>query len=501
MNEPSIHPRSRVVTDADIVNNVDPADPDVGDTAALANSAAGSSALKVAIVGPSHPDEGEVAAHTTSLAHQLARSGHDVTLVSWLLPFAGRRSPEVPALTRTVRALSWARPQTWVRTGRRLRGFDAIIVMHTRPREVPVHLAMLRAAGVGGGAGDPSGVAAPRSIVIAHHVLPRALRPGDSRLTRSLFERVDAVMVHSPEQALLARGLNAGRVCVANAVHVEPPQGTRPVQAPELSSSWAHYVGALEALASPHWQATQQDPQEVSAATSLWARVVEVMPRVVRRPRPTLSMTRVDLPTWVRPSDVLGDGADADEARDWARSFGLPRCADTLAAWSALGALAAIVRLSDDGHHSALIVDGSGAHSPLSGWARAIGFAPVELDLGESRSSVSVLDVDTASLDVITRLHPNGCDSQDVDEALSQASWALRSGGLISLTLPMGPATAEGAVGPADVRAILARAHTLGFVLVGDPDGDITALMRAAGDGERRSDAAYALVRLTFRRR
>ena len=211
-------------------------------------------------------------------------------------------------------------------------------------------------------------------------------------------------------------------------------------------------------------------------------------------------MTRVDLPRWVRPSDVLGDGADADEARNWARAFGLPRCADPLAAWSALGALAAIVRLSDDGHHSALIVDGSGPRSPLSRWARAIGFAPVELDLGEPRSSASALDVDTASLDVITRLHPNGCDSQDVDEALSQASGALRSGGLISLTLPMGPATAEGAVGPADVRAILARAHMLGFILVGDPDGDITTLMRAAGGGERRSDAAYALVRLTFRR-
>jgi len=50
------------------------------------------------------------------------------------------------------------------------------------------------------------------------------------------------------------------------------------------------------------------------------------------------------------------------------------------------------------------------------------------------------------------------------------------------------------------VRALLARAHALGFVLVGDLDGDITTLMRAASEGEQRSDAAYALVRLTFRR-
>ena len=77
----------------------------------------------------------------------------------------------------------------------------------------------------------------------------------------------------------------------------------------------------------------------------------------------------------------------------------------------------------------------------------------------------------------------------------------MRSGGLISLTLPLGPASVDRAVGPDDVRAILARAHAQGFVLVGDLDGHITALMRAASEGQRRSGAAYALVRLTFRRR
>jgi len=172
-----------------------------------------------------------------------------------------------------------------------------------------------------------------------------------------------------------------------------------------------------------------------------------------------------------------------------------------VAAWAALGALAAVVRLGDDGHHSAVILDESGSRSPLSRWARAIGFAPVELELTGTRSSVAVLDVDTASLDVITRLHPSGCDADDVDEALSQASWALRSGGLLSITLPLGPATAEGAVGPVEVRGVLARAHDLGFVLVGDLDGDIGARMREASSGTHREDAAYALVRLTFRRR
>ncbi len=111
------------------------------------------------------------------------------------------------------------------------------------------------------------------------------------------------------------------------------------------------------------------------------------------------------------------------------------------------------------------------------------------------------LDVDTASLDVIVRLHPGGCDADDIDEAMSQASWALRSGGLLSVTLPIGPSTAEGAVGPADVRGVLARSHDLGFVLVGDLDGDITDRMRRASGTSRDSEAAYGLLRLTLRRR
>jgi len=478
-------------------------DPVAGDV-----DGAGSAALKLAVIGPSHSCEAGVAAHTTTLAHHLAQAGHDVTLVSWSHPFPTKpsadhtvpgTSPEIQAFPRTVRALSWSRPDTWVRTGRRLRGFDAIIIVQVIPLVVPAHLAMLRAAGSGRGALDPSGEGTPRSIVIAHSPLPHRSRRGDRALMRSLFERVNAVLVHSPEQARLALDLHATRVTVADAVALHRFQER--VRAPDLSSPWAHYVGAMEALASPPWQPAEPPPPPATQLSTLRTRLAAPVRQMVQRRSLALSMTRKDLPEWIRPSDVLADGADADGARDWARSYGLPRCADPIAAWSALGALAAIVRLSDDGHRSAVIFDGSGLRSPLSKWARSIGFEPVELDFTGSQASVTAIDVDKASLDVITRLHPNGCDSEDVDEALGQASWALRVGGLISLTLPLGPAGADGAVGPADIHAILARAHDLGFVLVGDPDGEITTLMRAAGEGPRRTDAAYALVRLTFRRR
>src|SRR6476660_8186047 len=181
-----------------------------------------SSALKVAVVGPTHPYKGGVAAHTTTLAHELAEAGHDVTLVSWshLYParlYPGEQAvpggaPDVPPFPRTVRALSWARPDTWVRTGRRLRGFDAVVVVHVIPAVVPAHLALLRAAGVGRTSSTGQG---PRSVVIAHNVMPHESHPGDSALMRSLFSRVDAVLVHSAEQARLAHDLGAHRVSVA----------------------------------------------------------------------------------------------------------------------------------------------------------------------------------------------------------------------------------------------------------------------------------------------
>ncbi len=644
---------------------------------------ASSSALRLAVVGPSHPHKGGVAAHTTTLAHHLAGAGHDVTLVSWshLYPsrlYPGEQAvpggaPDVPPFPRTVRALSWARPDTWVRAGRRLRGFDAIIVVHVIPPVIPAHLALLRAAGDG-----------PRSIVLAHNVLPHEGRPGDRRLMQALMRRVDGVLVHSAEQAALARELGAARVSVAalpphlpggspteRAPYDGPPRllalgmvreykgvdlllralqqvpgvtltvagelwgasgtavreladdprvrGRVRVQAgyvpadqlaellashdvlaltyrsatasqnallgqahglpvlasdvgtfgsqvrdgvdgllvppgdeqalvaalrrlsdpallrrlqdnvhtPDLSSPWAHYVGALEALASPSAAAADPDVdhpdgsdgggasdgsdggggrdraggRDPGLAPSLTGRLLAPLRRAMSARRPALTLTRADLPEWIRASDVLTDGADADQAREWARALGLPRVGDPVAAWAALGAVAAVVRVSDDGRHSAVIVDESGIRSPLARWARAIGFAPVELGLTGERASIAVLDIEPGALDVITRLHPNGCDADDVDEVLSQASWALRPGGLISLTLPLGPATAEGAVGPVEVRGILARAHDVGFVLVGDLDGDITARMRGAGEGARRSDVAYALVRLTFRRR
>ncbi len=663
------------------------------------------------------------------LAHQLAEAGHDVTLVSWahLYPSGLHHTdasvpdgqPEVPPFPRTIRALSWARPDTWVRAGRRLRDVDAILVVHVRPAVVPAHLVLLRAAGAVPGSPGPR----PQSVVVCHNVLPHESHVGDARLMSMLFARVDSVLVHDADQARVAHDLGARRVSVADlpphlpggdpvargqrpgptrllalglirehqgidvllramrsvpdvtltvageiwgadrdviaglasdpalAGRVEIHEGHVPADAlaallaghdvlalpfrsatasqdvvlghahglPVLAFDIAPFsqqvvdgvngcssrprtsapcrrrcadsatrrcapptcrgrpdarpVGAVGALPRhargslrrrqlaarwpPGWSyAGAPDPlsadgpgdgldddhddryDDVDAdddrtlpgegpasarahagaagEPGAVARGRRIVSRAARRAagrarrsvgralaarRPLVSLRPDDLPEWVLASDVLGEPDEADDARRLSRILGLPRSLDSVSAWAALGALAAILRVRDDGRRSAVIVDEGGARSLLSRWARAVGFAPVEIDFTGSHPSVAALDVDTGSLDVIVRIHPTGCDADDVDHVLEQASWALRSGGLLVVTIPIGPRAAEGAVGPADVRGILARAHDLGFVLVGDLDGDVNARMREAASRARADDAAYGLVRLTLRRR
>ncbi|MFV0462266.1 MAG: glycosyltransferase family 4 protein [Nostocoides sp.] len=188
------------------------------------------SALRIAVVGPSYPAKGGVAAHTTDLAHALDDAGHDVVLVSWEQMYPDRLypgeqfivgDPDVPPFPRTAPVLHWARPEGWVRTGRRLRHMDLIIIVHVVPQTTPAHLAILRAAG----AGRPSG---PRSLVITHNVLPHEPRPGDRALVRLMLSAASAVLVHSDEQAAAAAELGAHQIAVADLPPHLPGGSARP---------------------------------------------------------------------------------------------------------------------------------------------------------------------------------------------------------------------------------------------------------------------------------
>jgi SAM-dependent methyltransferase len=491
-----------------------------------------------------------MAPHTVALAHQLTRAGHDVTLVSWSP--ATRSTAAVEPFPRTVRSLAWNRPDTWLRTGRRLRGYDAVVLIHTGAAMVPLYLALLQGAGIR--RPQPGAVdGGPRGVVLCDRLLPARLGPTSRNLLATFLGRVHGVLVHRREEAPLATRLGATRVYAAErpdliarptvaasdeqtAAYVADRAGRIPALAaadpigvsqtgspssaadppvPDLTAPWASYVGAIEALAGTDVAAAEIPEAQQREATGLshrlGARMLGATRRLAAARAPRLDLTRADLPDWVRPTDVLTDGWQADEARAEGRRLGLPRVRDGIAAWAALGALVAVVRVADwapvdGGRRSALVVDESGSASPFGRWARACGFAPVHLGLTVLGGGYDVLDVDLASIDVVVRIHPGGCDDSDVDEALSQAAWALRPGGLFIVTLPLGRPGVEGALGPAEVRAVVARAHDQGFVLVGDLDGEVGHRMRAAGTvaadtPERIPGSAYGLVRLTLRRR
>lgn len=497
----------------------------VGTSEAPGSREGQSAFLRVALVGPTHEGAGRMAPHTVAVAHQLSRAGHDVTLVSWSpaqrVAVAGEPFP------RTVRSLAWNRPDTWLRTGRRLRGYDAVVIVHTGAAMIPLHLALLQGAGV---RRPQPGVVdgGPRGVVLCDSLL--TTRPGTAarNLLATFLGRVDGVLIHHREEAPLATLLGAARVYAAEQPDLASALGLRRIPvllapggeagpAPDLSAPWATYVGAIEALAGTDVAAVdapQPAPTEsVNLATRLASRAVVTARRMAATRAPRVELSRGDLPVWLRPTDVLEDGWQADEAKTAAKALGLPHVRDGIAAWAALGALAAVVRVADwapgagdEGRRAAVVVDESGSASPLGRWARACGFAPVDLGLTVVGGGYDLLDVDMGSIDVVARVHPGGCDATDIDEALSQAAWALRPGGLFVVTLPLGRPEDEDALGPADVRAMVARAHEQGYVLVGDLDGDVGWRMRAAGVAAdatpgRIPGAAYGLVRLTLRRR
>ncbi|WP_019629131.1 glycosyltransferase family 4 protein [Actinomadura atramentaria] len=168
--------------------------------------------MRVAIVGPAFPYKGGGAQHTTELAHRLAAAGHDVAVESWRAQYPkflypGQQTiddPEGEPFPATRHALDWRRPDGWWRTGRSLRSADLVVFAVLSPVQVPSYLGIL--AGVGRGT---------RTVALCHNVLPHERKPYDRPLMRALLRRVDGVLVHSAEQAELARTLTSRPVRVA----------------------------------------------------------------------------------------------------------------------------------------------------------------------------------------------------------------------------------------------------------------------------------------------
>ena len=188
--------------------------------------------MRIAVVGPAHPYKGGVAQHTTTLAHRLSAAGHDTVLVSWRaqypkLLYPGQLTvaePEAELYPGMERLLAWYRPDSWWRTGRRLgrQGCDVVVLSVVTPVQAPAYLTLARAARAGG----------CTVVALCHNVLPHESRGADEPLMRALLRRVDAVVVHSAEQAALAETLTTAPVQVAALPPHLPHSGPAPAGVP-----------------------------------------------------------------------------------------------------------------------------------------------------------------------------------------------------------------------------------------------------------------------------
>ncbi|HEY5668202.1 MAG TPA: glycosyltransferase family 4 protein [Candidatus Saccharimonadales bacterium] len=187
---------------------------------------------RIALIGPAHPYKGGIVHHTTELAHRLEHEGHDVSLLSWSAQYpsflypgeqrAPNDKPDVAPFANTSYPLSWKNPAGWLKVGRQLRSCDVVIIVFASSVQAPAYLAMLRARGKCPG----------RVVALCHNVLPHERRFFDKPLIRAVLSRVDQVLVHTPEQAQLAKTLTKAHITTAQIPPHLPakPQGRHSTQ-------------------------------------------------------------------------------------------------------------------------------------------------------------------------------------------------------------------------------------------------------------------------------
>jgi glycosyltransferase involved in cell wall biosynthesis len=194
--------------------------------------------MRIAIVGPAHPYPGGIAQHTTELAYRLAARGHRVRIESWSRQYPARLHPgrqrvpypETDRCVATAYPLSWRRPDSWLRLGRRFRHTaDVVVIVMVTPVQAPAYLGIL--AGLRA-AGTAVTMPWPTVLAVCHNVLPHERRAGDELLIRAVLRRVSGVIVHTPAEAEQARSLTGRPVsAAAMAFHLRLPHDRSDIRA------------------------------------------------------------------------------------------------------------------------------------------------------------------------------------------------------------------------------------------------------------------------------
>jgi glycosyltransferase involved in cell wall biosynthesis len=162
------------------------------------------------IVGPTYPHRGGIPRHTTLFSDAAARSGFDVTLMSftrqyprWLYKGASDHDPDQVRSTAVAPdyRLDGVRPDTWWRAGRSIATTApaVLIVVWWHPFFAPMVSTLLRQVR----RRSPATV----RMALCHNVLPHESSPVDRLLVRRALAPVEGLVVHSASQEVVASGV------------------------------------------------------------------------------------------------------------------------------------------------------------------------------------------------------------------------------------------------------------------------------------------------------
>jgi SAM-dependent methyltransferase len=234
------------------------------------------------------------------------------------------------------------------------------------------------------------------------------------------------------------------------------------------------------------------------------------------------------VPRSVPPTAVLGTEADWQRAVDEAKHLRLPLHRDLPKNWDALGAVAAVLNLADDGSRTARVMDaGSARYSPVLPWLRLYGFGEardallgINLEFGDEvhrdgvsfrHGDVTATGLPDGSLDAITCMSviEHGVP---LEPFLRESARILRPGGILAVSTDYDQdppdttgRTAYGSevriFGPADISELVQTAQAAGFELVGDLSTSDSLAHAERPVHWDRVGLDYTFILLTFRRR
>lgn len=166
----------------------------------------------VVLVGPIAPFKGGISAFNTSLAHELARAGHQVHAIAWLngtarVPRSEQIDVSMPVQSNVQYLLKWYSPWSWVRAAVHSVSCkpDLLVAHWTLPEVAPIYavinLIVKRCS--------PN----TRIAYIIHNATPHEPRIGDRFMQKLGFRNVSYFMVHAnAEKIKLAKDISCDQI-------------------------------------------------------------------------------------------------------------------------------------------------------------------------------------------------------------------------------------------------------------------------------------------------